>query len=52
VLKPGPYEHKPPLDDPLFERFEPNSGIRLAYVTGILKGHYFVLNTNDYCGIL
>ncbi|KAI0287870.1 hypothetical protein BC826DRAFT_1108132 [Russula brevipes] len=29
-LEPGPYEHNPPLDDPLFERFEPHSGIRLA----------------------
>ena len=31
-LEPGPYEHKPLFDDPLFERFEPHSGIRLAYV--------------------
>ncbi|KAI9508056.1 hypothetical protein F5148DRAFT_1199727 [Russula earlei] len=29
-LKPGPYEHKPLFDDPLFERFEPHSGIRLV----------------------
>jgi hypothetical protein len=34
-LEPGPYEHKPPFDDPLFERFEPHSGIRLAYVSGV-----------------
>ncbi|KAH9984300.1 hypothetical protein BJV77DRAFT_1072230 [Russula vinacea] len=44
-LEPGPYEHKPPFDDPLFGRFEPHSGIRLvsrdlpyedlqAYMTG------------------
>ena len=31
-LEPGPYEHKPPLDDPNFGRLEPHSGIRLAYV--------------------
>jgi minichromosome maintenance protein 10 len=29
-LEPGPYEHKPPFDDPLFGRFEPHSGIRLV----------------------
>ncbi|TFK72388.1 hypothetical protein BDN72DRAFT_957386 [Pluteus cervinus] len=26
----GPYEHTPPFDDPLFERLEPNSGIKLS----------------------
>lgn len=26
----GPYEHKPPFDDPRFEKLEPNSGIRLS----------------------
>ncbi|TBU51989.1 hypothetical protein BD310DRAFT_862590 [Dichomitus squalens] len=26
----GPAEHKPPFDDPHFERLEPNSGIRLS----------------------
>lgn len=31
-LKVGPMDHKPPLDDPHFERLEPNSGIRLSYV--------------------
>ena len=34
-LEPGPYEHNPPIDDPLFGRLEPHSGIRLAYVAGI-----------------
>ncbi|OSX62254.1 hypothetical protein POSPLADRAFT_1142839 [Postia placenta MAD-698-R-SB12] len=29
-LVPGPYEHKPPFDDPRFEKLEPNSGIRLS----------------------
>ena len=28
----GPVEHKPPFDDPHFEKLEPNSGIRLSYV--------------------
>ena len=29
----GPVDHKPPFDDPRFEKLEPNSGIRLSYVT-------------------
>ena len=29
-LQPGPYDHKPPFDDPLFETFEPHSGIHLS----------------------
>lgn len=28
----GPVDHKPPFDDPRFEKLEPNSGIRLSYV--------------------
>ena len=36
-LEPGPYEHKPPFDDPLFGRFEPHSGIRLVYVASFLS---------------
>lgn len=28
-LQPGPYDHKPPVDDPLFNKFEPHSGIHL-----------------------
>ncbi len=31
-LELGPYEHKSPFDDPLFERLEPHSGIRLSCV--------------------
>ena len=31
-LEVGPIDHKPPPDDPHFERLEPNSGIRLSYV--------------------
>ena len=31
-LRMGPTDHKAPLDDPLFEHLEPNSGIRLSYV--------------------
>ncbi|KAI0321313.1 hypothetical protein OF83DRAFT_1081034 [Amylostereum chailletii] len=29
-LEPGPYEHKAPFDDPLFEKLEPHSGIHLT----------------------
>ncbi|KAF7977888.1 hypothetical protein HWV62_2434 [Athelia sp. TMB] len=29
-LEPGPYDHKPPIDDPFFKTLEPNSGIRLS----------------------
>ena len=32
-LEPGPADHKPPFDDPRFEKLEPNSGIRLSYVS-------------------
>lgn len=28
----GPSEHRPPFDDPHFEKLEPNSGIRLSCV--------------------
>jgi minichromosome maintenance protein 10 len=31
-LEVGPVDHKPPLDDPNFQRLEPNSGIRLSLV--------------------
>lgn len=31
-LRMGPTDHKALLDDPLFERLEPNSGIHLSYV--------------------
>lgn len=36
-LTPGPYEHKPPFDDPHFQQFEPNSGIRLSYAYCLLN---------------
>ena len=36
-LTPGPAEHKPPPDDPNFEKVEPNSGIRLRYVHSALN---------------
>ncbi|KAK0232731.1 hypothetical protein IW262DRAFT_1451207 [Armillaria fumosa] len=29
-FEPGPYDRKPPFDDPNFEQLEPNSGIRLS----------------------
>ncbi|KAF8064025.1 hypothetical protein FPV67DRAFT_1671778 [Lyophyllum atratum] len=29
-LEPGPVDHIPPVDDPNFEKLEPNSGIRLS----------------------
>jgi len=32
-LEVGPIDHKPPPDNPHFERLEPNSGIRLSYVS-------------------
>ena len=31
-LEPGPSDHKPPADDPSFEKLEPNSGIRLKLI--------------------
>jgi minichromosome maintenance protein 10 len=30
-LEPGPYEHNPPVDDSVFEKLEPHSGINLVY---------------------
>ena len=30
-LRPGPYQHKNPPDDPNFDKFEPHSSIRLSY---------------------
>ena len=32
ALEPGPYDHKPPFDDPHFQRLEPHSGITLRFV--------------------
>ena len=34
-LEVGPIDHKPPPDDPHFERLEPNSCIRLSYVLSL-----------------
>jgi hypothetical protein len=31
-LEPGPYDHKPPSDDPAFDKLEPHSGINLLSV--------------------
>lgn len=31
-LEPGPYDHKPPSDDPTFDKLEPHSGINLLSV--------------------
>ena len=53
-LEPGPYEHKPLFDDPLFERFEPHSSIRLAYVIQSCDDNivaYLKKNENDVQGI-
>lgn len=33
----GPADHKPPFDDPHFEKLEPNSGIRLLYVFNTVR---------------
>ncbi|KAI0827195.1 hypothetical protein BC628DRAFT_1371381 [Trametes gibbosa] len=45
----GPSEHKPPFDDPHFERLEPNSGIRLKSraiphedFQDYLRGRYYI----------
>lgn len=38
-LTPGPAEHKPPPDDPNFEKLEPNSGIRLRYASSLYICH-------------
>ena len=35
-IEPGPVEHTPPFDDPLFEKLEPNSGIRLSCVASLM----------------
>ncbi|KAH7882687.1 hypothetical protein F5I97DRAFT_1931298 [Phlebopus sp. FC_14] len=48
-LEMGPVDHKPPPDDPLFERLEPNSGIRLSSrslphedLQEYLRGRYYL----------
>ncbi|KAG1773345.1 hypothetical protein EV702DRAFT_1201039 [Suillus placidus] len=48
-LEVGPVDHKPPLDDPHFQRLEPNSGIRLSSrslphddLQEYLRGRYYL----------
>lgn len=36
-LRPGPYQHKNPPDDPNFDRFEPHSSTRLSYVSTVSR---------------
>ncbi|KAG2130375.1 hypothetical protein DEU56DRAFT_860462 [Suillus clintonianus] len=54
-LEVGPVDHKPPLDDPHFERLEPNSGIRLSSrslphddVQEYLRGRYYLSPSTFY----
>nr|GAT45932.1 predicted protein [Mycena chlorophos] len=54
-LEMGPYEHKPPFDDPRFEQVEPNSGIRLSSrvvshedVQDYLRGRYYLSPSKLY----
>lgn len=54
-LKPGPYEHTSPFDDPLFEHLEPHSGIRLSSrelpydeLQAYMTGRYYVSPSKLY----
>ncbi|KIJ64274.1 hypothetical protein HYDPIDRAFT_154647 [Hydnomerulius pinastri MD-312] len=54
-LEMGPVDHKPPVDDPLFERLEPNSGIRLSSrslshedLQEYLRGRYYLSPSRLY----
>ncbi|KAF9054063.1 hypothetical protein BJ165DRAFT_1337984 [Panaeolus papilionaceus] len=54
-LEPGPYEHNPPSDDPLFEKVEPHSGIHLISrslphedLSDYLVGRYFLSPSKLY----
>ncbi|KAF8644029.1 hypothetical protein AX16_008745 [Volvariella volvacea WC 439] len=54
----GPKDHKPPFDDPLFEKLEPNSGIRLSSrklphtdFQEYLYGRYYLSPSNLYSSI-
>ncbi|KAH7911259.1 hypothetical protein BJ138DRAFT_1063452 [Hygrophoropsis aurantiaca] len=54
----GPADHKPPLDDPLFEHLEPNSGISLASRTlshddlqEYMRGRYYISPSRLYSSI-
>ncbi|PIL27289.1 hypothetical protein GSI_10436 [Ganoderma sinense ZZ0214-1] len=51
----GPADHKPPFDDPHFEKLEPNSGIRLASrvllhddIQDHLRGRYYLSPSKLY----
>ncbi|TFK91893.1 hypothetical protein K466DRAFT_628822 [Polyporus arcularius HHB13444] len=51
----GPTEHKPPFDDPHFEKLEPNSGIRLSSrviahedIQDHLRGRYYLSPSRLY----
>ncbi|KAG5642700.1 hypothetical protein DXG03_002302 [Asterophora parasitica] len=57
-LEPGPVDHTPPIDDPKFERFEPNSSIRLSSRTvphddlqDHLRGRYYLSPTQLYSSV-
>ncbi|KAI0052401.1 hypothetical protein FA95DRAFT_1601776 [Auriscalpium vulgare] len=54
-LEPGPYEHKPPFDDPLFEKLEPHSGIHLLSravqhedIQEYMTGRYYISASKLY----
>ncbi|TFY67206.1 hypothetical protein EVJ58_g1772 [Rhodofomes roseus] len=54
-LVPGPVDHKPPFDDPRFEKLEPNSGIRLSSRSipfedfqDYLRGRYYLSPSQLY----
>ncbi|KAG2039070.1 hypothetical protein BDR03DRAFT_991944 [Suillus americanus] len=54
-LEVGPVDHKPPLDDPHFQRLEPNSGIRLSSrslphddLQEYLRGRYYLSPSTLY----
>ncbi|KAF5376070.1 hypothetical protein D9615_007682 [Tricholomella constricta] len=57
-LEPGPVDHIPPIDDPDFEKLEPNSGIRLSSRTvphedlqDHLRGRYYLSPSQLYSSI-
>ncbi|KAJ3808364.1 hypothetical protein F5876DRAFT_46150 [Lentinula aff. lateritia] len=57
-LELGPTDHKPPFDDPHFERVEPNSGIRLKSrilphedLQDHLRGRYYLSPSRLYSSI-
>ncbi|KZT22982.1 hypothetical protein NEOLEDRAFT_1170979 [Neolentinus lepideus HHB14362 ss-1] len=57
-LELGPAEHKPPFDDPHFEKLEPNSGIRLSQrviphdeFQDYLRGRYYLSPSRLYSAV-